>query len=194
MELDRLRNQYLRQGQGRRTDIDGDESKAEEGFKAQVAEQLGIHPATAYRYISVVKALSYCEQIENAPKGEVIELPGAGSYQITPAVREKARQLRVSIVSGDVPMNRAMPAVSGMFGVAGGGTGGKAATNHGANIWTGLQKLINSLTPRFWRKGNFTTGHDWDDAVVRWRHMLDQLPDELKRETADWVKQQGGRK
>jgi len=192
-ELERLRNQYLRQGQGRRTDL-ADDGDQESGFQAAVERELGISKATAYRYIAAIKALEICTQIANAPRGEVIELPGAGSYAITPEVREKARAMREAIVVGDVPLNRAMPAVAGMFQVAGGGTGGKAATNHGANVWAGLQKLHTSLSARHWRKGELSATRSWDAAANSWTLLLEQLPDELKRETLDWAKKQGGRK
>lgn len=154
-----------------------------------LSEQLGIHPATAYRYISVVKAIEICAQVERAPEGEVIELGGGDSYEVTKEVREKARQLRVEIVTGEVPMNRALPAVAGMFGVSGGGTGGKAATNHAANTWAALVKARNSISGRHWRQGKLPNGHSWDDAINQWAAILQQLPDELRAATAAWVKQ-----
>lgn len=175
-EIERLRELYLRQGQGRRTDIEPSshgETKVEDGFKAQVSAQLGIGPATAYRHLAMAKALAICDMVEHAPDGETIDLPDEGTYEVTDKVRCKARDLRARIESGDVAMNRALPAVSGMFTVRGGGTGGKAATNHPANIYAGLQKLITSLGAKHWRQGK----GDWDRNASLWAHVLEQLPE-----------------
>jgi hypothetical protein len=151
----------------------------EEGFQAAVERELGIGKSTAYRYIACVKAIGICQQIEQAPEGEVIELE-AGSYEVTKEVREKARELRENISTGAVPMTRAMSAVAGMFGVAGGGTGGKAATNHPQNMWAGVIKLRGSLQPKHWRQGKLPNGKSWDDLVNQWDQLVRQLPDELR--------------
>lgn len=183
-EIERLRGLYLGEGHGgdRRSKNQQPLEDREQGFVAAVERELSISTATAYRYINVVKAVGICQQIEQAPDGEVIELE-AGSYEVTDEVREKARSLRENIVTGAVPMNRAMPAVAGMFHVQGGGTGGKAATNHANNTWAGIQKLRTSLKARHWRQGK----GPWDAAVDEWAALLGQLPDELRAATAAWV-------
>jgi hypothetical protein len=190
-EIDRLRAEYLGEGHGgdRRShqESHGETLDRNEGFKAAVARELGISPATAYRYLATVKAVGICQQIEQAPEGEVIELEQGGSYEVTEEIREKARQLREEIVTGGVPMNRALPAVAGMFNVQGGGTGGKEATNHPANTWAGLQKLRTSLKAKHWRQGKMAGKADWDKAVDEWASLLRQLPDELRATTAAWV-------
>lgn len=195
-EIERLRDVHLGEGHGGSRQANGfyiQESHDEtldrsEGFKAQVALQLGISPATAYRYISWAKAIRICKQIEQAPKGEVIELE-TGSYEVTPEVRERARALCENISTGAVPMNRAMPAVAGMFGVAGGGTGGKAATNHPQNMWAGVIKLRGSMQPKHWRQGKLPNGKSWDDLVQQWDQLVRQLPDELRACTLAALKQ-----
>ncbi len=185
-EIERLREAYLRDGHANLKRGNSPESHratpGEDGFKAQVAAQLDIHPATAYRHLAVAKALAICDMVERAPEGETIDLPDNSSYAVTDEVREKARDLRARIEAGEVPMNRALPAVSGMFSVRGGGTGGKAATNHPANIHAGLQKLITSLHAKHWRQGEGA----WDRNATLWAHVLEQLPDELRSATLAW--------
>jgi hypothetical protein len=90
---------------------------------------------------------------------------------------------------GETPINRAMPAVAGVFTVNGGaGTGGKAATNHAANTWAALVKGRNSISAKHWRQGKLPGGHTWDDAAGLWAEILRQLPDDLRVVTQKWVK------
>lgn len=119
-------------------------SRDAEGFKAAVARELGIHPATAYRYLAVVKAVESCDQIITAPTGEVIQLEGGEGYKVTEVAQAKARELREEITTGGVPMNRALPAVKGLF-IPGGSRGGKAATDHDKNSMAAMAKLATSL-------------------------------------------------
>lgn len=192
-ELERVRSVYLRNKndnlQKGSAPKSHDETSGEDGFKAKVAEQLGISPATAYRYLSFAKALAICTQVESAPDGETIELE-QGSYPVTPAVRAKAKKLREDLEGGIIPISRSLPAVAGAFQVPNGGTGGKAATNHPANIHAGLQKLITSLNAANWRQGpgKFKKGQgSWDDLVNEWCEVLGQVPEEIRSATLVWA-------
>lgn len=197
-ELERLRGRFLHQGHGgdRRSKDQVSHSGTldpDEGFQAAVERELGLAKTTAYRYLNFAKAVRLCDEIEHAPKGETIDL-AEGTYEITDDVRKKAQALRSALIAGDTPMNRALPAIAGMFSVPGGGTGGKAATNHSQNIYAGLQKLRTSLMPSRWRRGEFTAKADWEEAVVMWRTLLEQIPDELRQVTIDWAKQSSAKR
>lgn len=148
-ELDRVRGLFLRDKNanlipGGPSKSHNETSSPEEGFKAAVARELGISPATAYRYMSVVKAVGICQQVEQAAEGEVIELSPGDCYKVTEKAQEQARELREEIATGGVPMNRALPAVKGLF-IPGGSKGGKAATNHSQNCKAAMAKWATSL-------------------------------------------------
>jgi hypothetical protein len=191
-EIERLRGLYLLdknanlipKGSSKSHD---ETSNREDGFKAAIARELGIGTATAYRYLARAKALGICDQVEQAPDGETIDLDDGTCYPVTEKTRKKARELREAIETGGIAMNRVMPAVSGMFLVAGGGKGGKAATNHPQNIWAGVQKLRTSLLVKHWRQGEMPGKATWEKTVNEWATLLRQMPDELRACTAAWV-------
>lgn len=158
-ELHRLRGLYLGQGQGRRTDLQPSPHGAAkvknqephdatldrtQGFQAACREQLGISDDTAYRYINAAKAVFALEQIADTPVGEVIELDGGDMFEVTEKAQEKAKELKEEIVTGGVPLNRALPAVKGLF-IPGGSRGGKAATDHSKNCKAAMAKWATSL-------------------------------------------------
>lgn len=148
-ELHRLRDLYLGQGHGgdRRSKNQAPHDAAldrTQGFQAACREQLGISDDTAYRYINAAKAVFACERIADAPVGEVIELDGGDKFKVTEKAQEKAKELKEEIVTGGVPLNRALPAVKGLF-VPGGSRGGKAATNHSQNCKAAMAKWATSL-------------------------------------------------
>lgn len=145
-ELHRLRDLHLKDKTDnlRRGNSPTPHDAASGGFQAACREQLGISDDTAYRYINAAKAVFACEQIAEAPVGEVIELDGGDKFKVTEKAQEKAKELKEEIVTGGVPLNRALPAVKGLF-VPGGSKGGKAATNHSQNCKAAMAKWATSL-------------------------------------------------
>ena len=193
--LEALRTEFFNEGHGGDRRSKAFQNQAphgaalEKGWQAKVREELGISDDTARRYIQGRKAFLICDSVESAPDGETIDLDDGRSFPITKEARQKAAALKESILLGDTPIRRAMPAVAGLFAVEGGkGSGGKAATNHAANTWAALIKARNSIRVQHWRQGKLPGGHTWEDAGFIWAELLRQLPDDLRVETAKWVK------
>ncbi len=196
--LEELRSEYFaphrltaagpgRGNSGKQSPHDAVPVSDERGWQAKVREEIGISDDTARKWITGKTVYSLCGQIEQLPDGETIDHAGK-SWPITEEARRKAGELKEALMLGQVPLTRALPAFAGMFTVEGGkGAGGKAATNHPANTWAGLQKLRTSLDAKHWRQGKIPGRASWDLAVDEWAALLRQLPDELRAATAAWV-------
>lgn len=149
-EIERLRAIYLRQGQGRRSDLHESADNSAEGFSAQLEAQLGLHREQARRILDRVR---YVRMLRAAAEGEAVRyLTGTGSeqkekiFEPDDEAQARARQMLDDVMAGDV---KASAAWAGIVGegrrVAQTGKKQRAAVDHAMNISNAIAKLKTSL-------------------------------------------------
>lgn len=155
-EIERLRGIFLRQGQGRRTDIEPSSQIVTKvqpsGFQAQLAAQLGLHPMQASR---ILEAADYQRRIEScaaAEIGEEIAWEEDGERRTLTVTAEHKAQAEQAIAGLALPgatrPSRAWAGIMGegtRVGTKGSGKVDRQPIDHAKNIARGLTALQTSL-------------------------------------------------
>lgn len=137
--LEQLRAEFLRQGSGRRTDLQPtphDAAKVEQGWQAKVRHELGISDDTARRWM--LDGQRHRQLLQIADGATQVD-----GKKVTAEVREKAKEALESIQLD--PTVRPARVWAGVWGAT--ATAGKqrAAVDHARNIARGLTALATSL-------------------------------------------------
>lgn len=149
-----------------------------------IAERLGFSRATAFRWMGLAKTHRDAKIISEAALGEVVNLK-AGPLTITASKKQNAARVYASIEDGSTPVNRAAPALNGA--VYGNDEPSKQKTNHAENFKSAVIKLKNSMCPKHWRESESAA---WSDGLSELIRIMDQAPDEVRREILNWAKKQ----
>lgn len=157
-EIERLRAEFLRQGQGRRTDRPGTfftnvKEVTHLGFTAQLREQLGLHPEQAKRILEAADYQLRIEQVAEAEPGTEIEIPGAaGQTRRLALTAEHIAQAKQAVAGMALPgaprPSRAWAGIMGegtRVGTKGAGKADRQPIDHSKNIARGLTALQTSL-------------------------------------------------
>lgn len=171
-EIERLRAEFLRQGQGRRTDRPGTfftnvKEVTHLGFTAQLREQLGLHPEQAKRILEAADYQLRIEQVADAEPGTEIEIPGAaGQTRRLALTAEHIAQAKQAVAGMALPgAPRPSRAWAGIMGegtrVARTGKADRQPIAHAKNIARGLTALQTSLP-------------HWAELTAEERYALEQ--------------------
>jgi hypothetical protein len=179
-EIERLRAEFLRQGQGRRTDKQPLSQVVikvgADGFQAQLRAQLGLHPQQAARLLENAARTRLIAQMTDAEDGETLYAAGDDieGIEVTPERRALARSAMTDLSLGNITAGRAWAGVMG-----GGKTAGKnrAETDHHRNLKRALKALANSLD--HWAE---LTPEERADIEGGWGQLVRYLPATWARE------------
>lgn len=115
-EIERLRAQFLGQGQGRRTDKQPSSQVVikvdAQGFQAQLRAQLGLHPQQAARLLENSQRTRLLAQIADAEPGEVVTIDAERDFEVTLETKALARDAFNDLTLGNVTAGRAWAGIS----------------------------------------------------------------------------------